>query len=239
MLACADSRRGFALLYGALFGLSGTELPFVPVWLRAIGIDRGWIGIINAVPAVTQFTTLPFVTSLAERRHSVRGALIATAVISTVGFAVLGTQHETIAVFLVFVATACAWTPMVPLTDAYSLRGVVRFGIIYGPVRLWSSAAFILGAVACGLLIDVIDPRQLIWIIVAVAGFCALTSLALVPLDTPEQFVATSPHDHRFLRDVGFRASILASALIQGSHAAYYAFSATTWQAHRLRLLPS
>ena len=223
-----------ALFYGTLFGLAGTQLPFFPVWLRAIGIDPSWIGIISAVPSVTRFTTLPLVTSLAERRHAVRGALIATAVISTVGFAVLGTQHATIAVFLVFVATACAWTPMVPLTDAYALRGVVRYGISYGPVRLWGSAAFILGALACGVLIDVIEPRRLIWIIAAVAGLCALTSFALRPLDASCRGAAASPHDHGLLRDAAFLAIIMASALIQGSHATYYAFSAISWQAQGL-----
>jgi PPP family 3-phenylpropionic acid transporter len=224
-----------ALFYGALFGLAGTELPFFPVWLRAIGIDPSWIGIISAVPSLSRFTTLPVVTSLAERCHVLRGSLVAAAVASTVGFAVLGAQHAAVAVFLVFVATACAWTPMVPLTDAYALRGVVRFGISYGPVRLWGSAAFIVGAMGCGLLIDVMDPRRLIWIIAAVAGLCALTSLALQPLDdAPKHAAATSHQDHRLLRDGGFLAIILASALIQGSHAAYYAFSAISWQAHGL-----
>ena len=82
-----------ALFYGTLFGLFGTQLPFFPVWLKAVGIDASWIGIIIAVPAVTRFTTLPFVTTLAEKRQSLRGALIATAFLSTLGFLVVGTQH--------------------------------------------------------------------------------------------------------------------------------------------------
>ena len=56
-----------ALFYGALFGQIGSHLPFFPVWLKAVGIDASWMGIITAVPAVTRFTILPFVTGLAER----------------------------------------------------------------------------------------------------------------------------------------------------------------------------
>jgi PPP family 3-phenylpropionic acid transporter len=56
-----------ALVYGTGFGLLGTHLPFFPVWLKAVGVDAGWIGIITAVPAVTRFTILPLVTSFAER----------------------------------------------------------------------------------------------------------------------------------------------------------------------------
>ena len=59
--------RPVALFYGALFGLLGSHLPFFPVWLRAVGIDAAWIGVITAVPAVTRFTALPFVTGLAEQ----------------------------------------------------------------------------------------------------------------------------------------------------------------------------
>ena len=36
------------------------------------------------------------------------------------------------------------------------------------------------------------------------------------------------------LRDPGFVAMILAAALIQGSHAAYYTFGSITWQASGL-----
>src|ERR1700733_10939120 len=86
-----------ALFYGAIFALIGCHLPFFPVWLRAVGIDAGWIGGISAVPAAS-------------------------------------------------------WTPTVPLTDAYALRGVARYGLDYGPLRLWGSAAFIVGALGCGLL---------------------------------------------------------------------------------------
>jgi len=78
-----------ALFYGTLFGLSGTQLPFFPVWLRAIGIDPSWIGIISAVPAVTRFTVLPFVTGFAERRHAVRGAHQSFALGTQAGFATI------------------------------------------------------------------------------------------------------------------------------------------------------
>src|SRR3982751_5430169 len=91
-----------ALFYATLFGLVGTHLPFFPVWLKAVGIDASWIGIITAVPAVTRFTMLPFVTGLAERRQSLRGAMILTAFVTALGFSLVGTQHQPLLVFLVF-----------------------------------------------------------------------------------------------------------------------------------------
>src|SRR5450631_3175452 len=78
-----------ALFYGTLFGMVGTHLPFFPVWLRAVGIDASWIGIITAVPAVTRFTILPFVTASAEKRRSLHGALMVTAFATALGFSVI------------------------------------------------------------------------------------------------------------------------------------------------------
>ncbi len=208
----------------------GTHLPFFPVWLKAVGIDASWIGIITAVPAVTRFTILPFVTGLAERRGSLRGAMIVTAFATALGFCLVGTQHQPLLVFLAYAVTACMWTPMIPLTDAYALRGVARYGLNYGPLRLWGSAAFVVGALACGLLVDVIAARHLIWVIVAVAGLGAVVSLGLQPLDKPKTAPSAAHGASALLRDPGFLAIIVAAALIQGSHAAYYTFASITWQ---------
>jgi MFS transporter, PPP family, 3-phenylpropionic acid transporter len=226
-----------ALFYGTLFGLGGTYLPFFPVWLKAVGIDASWIGIITAVPSVTRFTFLPVVTGLSERHQSLRGAMMVTAFATVVGFAVVGTQHQPLLVFVAFAVTACVWTPMVPLTDGYALRGVARYGLDYGPLRLWGSAAFIAGALACGLLVDFIAARHLIWVIAGVAGLGAVASLGLRPLGQPKTAPAATAgagtllDEPGLLREPGFLAIILASALIQGSHAAYYGFASISWQA--------
>jgi len=228
-----ESRRfatRLALFYAALFGQIGSHLPFFPMWLKAVGIDASWIGIITAVPAVTRFTILPFVTGLAERRQRLRAAMIVTAFATALGFLLVGTQHQALLVFAAYVVTACVWTPMVPLTDAYALRGVARYGLNYGPLRLWGSAAFVVGALACGLLVEVIAARHLIWVIAALAGLSAFVGLGLQRLDNPRPAMAAPHGAGGLLRDPGFLAVIVAAALIQGSHAAYYTFASITWQ---------
>jgi PPP family 3-phenylpropionic acid transporter len=219
-----------ALFYATLFGMTGTHLPFFTVWLKAVGIDAFWIGLITAVPPVTRFTVLPLVTGLAERRQALRKAIIVTAFATAIGFSVLGTQHWPVLVFLIYALTCCLWTPMVPLTDAYALRGVKRYGLSYGPLRLWGSAAFILGALVCGMLLDRIAAPNLIWIIAAAAVTGAVASLALQPLDDAGSARPVTGGANALLRDGGFIAIILGSALIQGSHAAYYIFASIAWQ---------
>ena len=229
----AASRRfatRLALFYGTLFGLVGTHLPFFTVWLKAVGIDASWIGIISAVPSVTRFTVLPFITSLAERRQALRGTLIVAVFATALGLALVGTQHAPLAVFLIYVATSGLWTSTTPLTDAYALRGVARYGLNYGPLRLWGSAAFVAGALACGLLVDLIAAEQLIWVIASVAALGAVVSFGLQPLDGARTAAAPTQGSTTLLRDPGFLAIIATSALIQGSHAAYYVFASIAWQ---------
>jgi PPP family 3-phenylpropionic acid transporter len=219
-----------ALFYGTVFGMTGTHLPFFTVWLKAVGIDAFWIGLITAVPPVTRFTVLPVVTGLAERRHALRAGIIVTAFATALGFLVMGTQHLPLLVLLIYAVTCCLWTPLVPLTDAYALRGVVHYGLSYGPLRLWGSAAFVVGALVCGVLVDVIAARNLIWVIAGTAAVGALVSLALPPLEKSKTAPAATDGPSVLLRDRGFLAIIVASALIQSSHAAYYIFASIAWQ---------
>jgi PPP family 3-phenylpropionic acid transporter len=120
------------------------------------------------------------------------------------------------------------------LTDGYALKGVRRYGLDYGPLRLWGSAAFVVGALGCGLLVDVIAARNLIWVIVAMAALSAVVSFGLRPLDPAKAVPTAMRGAAALLRDPGFLAIIVASALIQGSHAAYYTFASITWQASGL-----
>ena len=223
-----------ALFYGTTYGTMGTHLPFFTLWLKSVGIDASWIGIISAVPAVTRFTVLPFVTAAAGRHYSLRTALIVTSIAAALGFAVIGTQVLPLAVLLAYAVTCCLWTPMVPLTDAYALGGVARYGLNYGPLRLWGSAAFVVGALICGVLVDIVASKHLIWVIAAVAALGAVASLGLQPLDRPKPPPTAALGGRALLRDPGFLAIIVAAALIQASHAAYYAFASITWQASGL-----
>lgn len=219
-----------AMFYGTVFGSGGVYMPFFPVWLKAIGIDPGWIGVLIAVPAMTRFTTLPFVTGFAERRHALRAAMRTSAFLTMLGFAAVGLLREPVAILLMFIVTACVWTPMTALTDGYALKGVVRYGLDYGPLRLWGSAAFAVGALICGGLVNLIAAEHLVWVIVAAMALGAIVSLGLQPLGAPAGDGLPLSTATALLRDRGFLTIAGSAALIQGSHAGYYTFASITWQ---------
>jgi len=68
-----------AAFYAALFVALGVQLPFLPVWFAAQGLDAGAIGIALAIPQVVRVFSIPLATRNADRRDALRGALMIAA----------------------------------------------------------------------------------------------------------------------------------------------------------------
>ena len=99
-------------------------------------------------------------------------------------------------------------------------------------MRLWGSAAFIVGTFAAGLLLDVIAARDLIWVMVATLAMTTAAAFALSPLTLRDGRASKGlPFARDLLRDPALLAAAAAASLIQASHAIYYGFSALDWSA--------
>jgi PPP family 3-phenylpropionic acid transporter len=224
-----------AAFYAAIFVLSGVQLPFFPVWLKAKGLDAGMIGVVLAMPMAVRVIAIPFAAREADRRDALRGAIVAASLASVAGFVVLGLSAGAVAIVAANLAVSVCFTPIMPLAEAYALKGLTARGRVYGSVRVWGSAAFILGTFAAGFAADVLPPRHLIWLIVAASVLTALAALSLAPLATGAPEPAGPPAARkRLLRDPAFLAVAAAASLIQASHAVLYGFSALAWRAQGL-----
>ncbi len=157
--------RRLALFYVALFVSIGIQLPFFPLWLEAKGLDAGMIGLVLATPMVVRLFAIPVVTRLADRRQALWGGILIAAALAAAGNFALGFAEGGIAILVVFALASVPFTSIMPLAEAYALRGLAQVGRAYGPVRLWGSAAFIAGSLVAGLFIDSITPGNLIWLI--------------------------------------------------------------------------
>ena len=117
------------------------------------------------------------------------------------------------------------------LLDAYALRGLKPRGRAYGPVRLWGSASFIVANLAAGLAFDIIDTRDLIWLLSASAIATAMAAIWLMPLPQPAPLSDHAQVSRPLWRNPGFLAIVVAASLVQSSHAVYYGFSTIGWKA--------
>jgi PPP family 3-phenylpropionic acid transporter len=174
--------RGLALFYAALFVSIGIQLPFFPLWLEAKGLDAGIIGLVLAAPMVVRLFAVPLLTRLADSRQALWIALVIASGASAAGTIVLGFTEGSLAILLVFALASVPFTPIMPLAEAYALRGLAQIGRAYGPVRLWGSAAFIGGSLGAGWIIDSIAPGNLIWLIAGALLASTAATFGLVPL---------------------------------------------------------
>src|SRR5690348_8944905 len=216
-------------LYAALFIFAGIQLPFFPVWLKAKGIEPSLIGLIIAVPSLVRVFGIPFAAHEADRRDALRTAIAVCACISVAAYALVGLSSGALAIFLTYSLASLFYAPVMPLTEAYALKGLSLRGRAYGPVRLWGSVAFVAASFATGLAIETVAPDELIWMMVIAGILAAAASLVLMPIDAPAA-ERPAPQHRRLLRDRGFLAVLAAASLIQASHAVYYGFSSLQWR---------
>jgi PPP family 3-phenylpropionic acid transporter len=235
------STDGFALkmglFYAAYFFFGGVQLPFFPLWLEARGFDARSIGMIIAVPTLVRIVVTPIVTHAADRHRALKATLSLGSVVGLIGMTAAGLVQHPIAILAAFTLAMAALSPMLSLSDAYALSGLGARGRNYGPVRLWGSVAFIAGNVGAGFLLEAIAPGRLIWLIVFALVLVVAAASALTPLGPgagPAEVPASPPSPKVLLRNPAFLAMLLASSMVQGSHALYYGFSTMQWRAEGL-----
>src|SRR5215470_12934601 len=214
-----------SVFYGGLFVALGIQMPFLPVWLAAKGLDPDAIGVVLAAPLLLRVLAVPVATGAADRLGALRGVLIAAAFATAVGYAALGFAAGFWPLLIMVALASSAFTSIFPLADAYALKGLALRGRSYGSVRLWGSGAFIVGSLGAGLLVDTVEPVNFVWPMAGAFLVMALISLSLrppagAPAGRPPSGAAVA-----FLRSPAFLAVAGAASLIQGSHALFYGFS--------------
>ena len=218
-----------ALFYAAFFVMSGLHMMAFPVWLAAKGLDVAAIGIVLATPQFLRLIAIPVGTRLADRRGALNGPLAATALATAAAMVLVALADGFTAILAAVVLVALVSAPVLPLSDAYALKGLAARGLSYGPVRVWGSVAFIAANLAGGLMLSTLAPVHLIWPIVSAYGAMAVTTLMLVRLPATPRPHAHRSHGH--LRQPAFLAVMAAASFTQASHAVYYGFSTLAWSA--------
>jgi PPP family 3-phenylpropionic acid transporter len=235
MIETTRSRDGFALraafFYAASYVLLGVHLPFFPVWLQATGFDAGQVGAILAATALLRVVSVPIATGAADRRIGLRTTIVASAFATAFGFTALGVVSGPWLIVGLTIFTAFVHVPSAALLDAYTLRGLRARRAAYGPVRLWGSVFFILANLGAGIAFDLIDTRNLIWLIAVPAIATACVSTMLLPQPPPTMQTGAREAERPLWRNRRFVAIVIAASLIQSSHAVYYGFSTIAWKA--------
>jgi MFS transporter, PPP family, 3-phenylpropionic acid transporter len=223
------------LFYGLIFLANGATLPYLPVWLRAEGLDGAAIGAILALPYIARVVTGPAAALWADSFQQRRTSLMLLAGTAAVGGAALLLTRGAGAHAAGWFVASTALMAMLPLMDVLTLRLSQREGFVYGRPRAAGSAAFIAANLVVGALITRGSPDLvLMWFVGA--ALAAVACSRLLPPEPIHEAGAPSERGERWRGLTGLLASpvfvlaIVSSGLIQAAHGFHYGFSALIWK---------
>jgi MFS transporter, PPP family, 3-phenylpropionic acid transporter len=218
-----------ALFFAALFVAAAINTAFLPLWFADRGIGPGAIGQILGAAALLRVITGPVWGTLADRIGRRRPVLLGAAIVASLTSLLYMALRDLLPLLLLSVFQASAASALNPLVDSLALALAREGRLDYGKVRAVGSAADMVATAATGWLLT----RTGTWVVpvlLALAyGGSAAAATALPSAATPP--MAAHPlAGLRLLAHRPFRRIVLASALIQGAHAAYYGFAPLFWR---------
>ena len=217
----------FALYYAAVFAGPGVTLPFLPAFLAGRGLGAAEVASVLVAQQIARLIAAPVAGRAADasgrRRHA--AALAACAGMAA---SVLVVAAQPALLLPACALAAAVNAPLVPLGDAVALRAAALGLADFGRVRSVGSVAFIAGTLAGGVAVRHAGPEVVPWAMGLGFAASAGAALALPPIEPPP-----ARGGGRGLALLGSRAFLLlllASGLVQGSHALHYAFSVLWWE---------
>ncbi|MBR9788857.1 MAG: 3-phenylpropionate MFS transporter [Vibrionaceae bacterium] len=212
----------------------GVYLPFWSLWFKEQGVSSTDIGLLVGLGLATRCVANLVITPRIHKVERLMPTLrwLSLAALIFVGFHFFtGGNFWLMALATVLFNLCCG--PVVPLSDAMA-NYYARLNMLdYGRTRLWGSVAFIGGSTVVGYLVAGFGSDMILY--TAMAG--VLLSLLFAMRNTnPMPVTLSDQHAERpklsaLLTEKSVLKFLVLVSLIQGSHAAYYGFSAIHWKA--------
>jgi PPP family 3-phenylpropionic acid transporter len=218
-----------ALFYGALFAVIGVQMPFWPVWLQARGLGPEEIAAVLAVSIAAKVIGNPLAAHFADRSGERRRPMVVLAAAAFVAFALFAFARGFWSVVAVSVLFFALWPAIIPLGESLTMLVAQAGGHGYGRIRLWGSLSFIASAVLAGHVLAGRPPAAVYWLSLAAIAATVAAAILLPDARVPPSATARLP-GLDVVRRRRFLLFLAATALIQGSHAVYYAFGTLHWR---------
>jgi PPP family 3-phenylpropionic acid transporter len=230
----------FILLYAVMYAAFGVASPFLPAFVSARGVSPEQLGLVLGAGTAVRLLTAPLAGRVGDLIQALRLVLVVcTALAASITLGYLA-AHGFWILLGVSLLHAASLAPITILADALALGSASppqdsrRPGFEYGWVRGTGSAAFIVGTLVSGQVVnafglDLIVPLQSL--LLGMAAFAGILVPELIHARTPDEVRAPARGVLILLGLPLFRNLVLVAALILGSHAMHDAFAVIRWSA--------
>ncbi|GJD73307.1 MFS transporter [Methylobacterium goesingense] len=223
-----------SVLYAVIFVEIGIAMPFMPVWLNALGLDAALIGLLVALPIAIRIVATAPLVGLIDRGIAAQRILLVGSLVLAATYALMpaGAAIGWPLLALLIALNAVAAAPLVPSIDYMTLGAVRRNARLdYARIRMAGSIGFLLANLAGGAVLSAMGERLAVPLILTGLALLAATVALVARVDGPAA-PSRDPAAGRPRLPGVLWLSIGAAALIQSSHAAIYAFGSIHWRTH-------
>ncbi len=218
-----------AAAYGTFYFPLGIQMPFLPLWLADRGLGPKEIAVAIAVPSLSRLLASPLIGFLSDHLGRPRATLSVLALGTVVALVLLHLSRDPLLILLMVGLTATLWHPGFALLDAYATRQVRAGKVDYGRARQWGSGSFIIANLLGGSVIAATGAGSVV--LLMLAGQVAYLFVGLALPELPKAEGPRPAAGGGLAQQRGLVIGVLAAALVQASHAAYYAFASVHWEA--------
>ena len=212
----------------AVFAVTAAS-AFMPLWFADRGLSATAIGQILGFASLFRVMSGPGWGTMADRVGRRRPVMIVAGLVAMTMSLTYIPLHGFTPILLVAAFQGIAASALGPLADSLALALAREGKLEYGPVRAAGSISYMMMTAAAGQGLAFLGATLVPWLQALGYGLAAVFARLL-----PE--AATPPAAPRLIgawelfRLQPFRLTVAATALIQGSHAAYYGFAALYWR---------
>ena len=211
----------------------GANLPYLPVWMEKVaGMSGAEIAGAATIAMAIRIIAGPLAAGIAQDR-GLRATLSVAMAVSLAGYALLFPDSPRAADFLLCILIYSALNVAGPLFEAILVYGTREGRPDYGQGRAIVSLAFVIANLAGGAILGAFGPD---WVLAYLVATALLATIA--PLFTrqgarqaiPKRTVISTFRDGFALYRIdGVFVFLIAAALIQATHGAYYSFASNIW----------
>lgn len=224
------ARVAFAALYASKFAHLGVQLPFFSGWLRLQGLDAADIGWIAGLALGARLALGPLIAFWSDRRRDWRDGVRLMSFVLAAGAASLLVAPGAGGVALSAAIVLWSFGVLLPLADAGALAEARAGALDFGRTRALGSGAFLVSALLGGEILTRAGVAATPAVMAAAAAATFGAALLLPARPGADRASAGAFREAgRLFASRTFLLLLAASAMIQGSHAVYYALSVLHW----------